>query len=85
MWGELLPIAALICNRSEELGLSAVELVRRCGYKNISEGSAASGATLPGRLCEKHRPHSRSAFCIGSDGGGGQAGRGADTAESPRS
>ncbi len=41
MLGELLPIAALICNRSEELGLSAVELVRRCGYKNISEGSAA--------------------------------------------
>ena len=38
MWGELLPIAGLICNRSEELGLSAVELVRRCGYKNIPKG-----------------------------------------------
>ena len=38
MWGELLPITALICNRSEELGLSAVELVRRCGYKNIPKG-----------------------------------------------
>jgi hypothetical protein len=38
MSGVLLPIQALICNRSEELGLSAVELVRRCGYKNIPKG-----------------------------------------------
>ena len=38
MRGELLPITALICNRSEELGLSAVELVRRCGYKNLAKG-----------------------------------------------
>ena len=38
MWSELLPIAALICSRSDELGLSAVELVRRCGYKNVSKG-----------------------------------------------
>ena len=38
MWDELLPIAALICNRSEELDLSAVELVRRCGYRNVSKG-----------------------------------------------
>ena len=38
MWSELLPIAALICCRSEELDLSAVELVRRCGYKNVSKG-----------------------------------------------
>ena len=36
--GELLPIAALICGRSEELGWSAVEVVRRCGYKNIPKG-----------------------------------------------
>ena len=37
MWGEL-PIAALICGRSEELDLSAVNLVRRCGYQNVSKG-----------------------------------------------
>ena len=38
MRGEPLLIAALICNRSEELDLSAVELVRCCGYKNIPKG-----------------------------------------------
>ena len=36
--GDLLPIQTLICNRSDELGLSAVELVRRCGFKNIPKG-----------------------------------------------
>ena len=36
--GDLLPIQTLICSRSDELGLSAVELVRRCGYKNIPKG-----------------------------------------------
>ena len=38
MSGVTLPIQALISGRSEELGLSAVELVRRCGYKNIPKG-----------------------------------------------
>ena len=38
MSGDLLPIQALICNRSDELGLSAVELVRRCSFKNIAKG-----------------------------------------------
>jgi hypothetical protein len=32
-----LPIHALISKRSEELGLSAVELARRFGYKNVSK------------------------------------------------
>jgi hypothetical protein len=33
-----LAIAALIRDRCEELGLSSLELVRRCGYQNVSKG-----------------------------------------------
>jgi hypothetical protein len=33
-----LPLSILIRSRSQELGLSLNELVRRCGYKNISKG-----------------------------------------------
>jgi hypothetical protein len=33
-----LPLTILIRQRSQELGLSRSELVRRCGYKNISKG-----------------------------------------------
>ncbi len=33
-----LPITALISNRCDELGLRPAEVVRRCGYKNISKG-----------------------------------------------
>ena len=33
-----LPIKTLISNRCDELGLRPAELVRRCGYKNISKG-----------------------------------------------
>jgi hypothetical protein len=33
-----LPLTTLIRQRSQELGLSRSELVRRCGYKNISKG-----------------------------------------------
>ena len=33
-----LPLSILIRKRSQELGLSRSELVRRCGYKNISKG-----------------------------------------------
>ncbi len=38
MSDDLLPIKTLISNRCDELGLRASELVRRCGYKNISKG-----------------------------------------------
>jgi len=38
MSNEQLPIEALVSSRCEELGLRPVELVRRCGYKNISKG-----------------------------------------------
>ena len=38
MSDELLPIKTLICNRCDELGLRPAEVVRRCGYKNISKG-----------------------------------------------
>ena len=33
-----LPIQTLVSSRREELGLRPVELVRRCGYKNVSKG-----------------------------------------------
>ena len=33
-----LPVSTLIRKRCQELGLSRSELVRRCGYKNISKG-----------------------------------------------
>ena len=33
-----LPIKTLVSSRCRELGLGPVELVRRCGYKNISKG-----------------------------------------------
>ena len=33
-----LPIQALISSRCSELGLRPVEVVRRCGYKNVSKG-----------------------------------------------
>jgi hypothetical protein len=35
---QTLAISALVGRRCKELGLSGVELVRRCGYKNISKG-----------------------------------------------
>lgn len=35
---EQLPIENLVCSRCEDLGLRPVELIRRCGYKNISKG-----------------------------------------------
>src|ERR1700687_4685465 len=35
---EQLPIHALISSRCSELGLRPVEVVRRCGYKNLSKG-----------------------------------------------
>jgi hypothetical protein len=35
---KLLPIEALVQDRCRELGLRPVELVRRCGYKNVSKG-----------------------------------------------
>ena len=35
---EQLPINTLVSNRCRELGLRPVELVRRCGYKNVSKG-----------------------------------------------
>jgi hypothetical protein len=38
MSDELLPIKALISDRCDELGLRPAELVRCCGYKNISKG-----------------------------------------------
>ena len=33
-----LPIKTLISKRCDELGLRPAEVVRRCGYKNISKG-----------------------------------------------
>ena len=38
MSDDLLPIKTLISNRCDALGLRPTELVRRCGYKNISKG-----------------------------------------------
>ena len=38
MYRSELPLSILIRRRSQELGLSRSELVRRCGYKNISKG-----------------------------------------------
>ena len=38
MSDDLLPIKTLISNRCDELSLRPSELVRRCGYKNISKG-----------------------------------------------
>ncbi len=38
MSDEQLPIETLVCGRCEDLGLRPVELVRRCGYQNISKG-----------------------------------------------
>jgi len=38
MTDDLLPIKTLISNRCDELGLRPAEVVRRCGYKNISKG-----------------------------------------------
>jgi hypothetical protein len=38
MSDDLLPIKTLISNRCDELNLRPSELVRRCGYKNISKG-----------------------------------------------
>ena len=33
-----LPIATLVSGRCKELSLRPVELIRRCGYKNVSKG-----------------------------------------------
>ena len=38
MSDDLLPIKTLISNRCDELSLRPSDLVRRCGYKNISKG-----------------------------------------------
>jgi len=38
MSDEQLPINTLVSNRCRELGLRPVELIRRCGYQNISKG-----------------------------------------------
>ena len=38
MSDDLLPIKTLISNRCDELSLRPSELVRRCGYKNVSKG-----------------------------------------------
>ena len=38
MSNEQLPIEALVSDRCKELGLRPVELIQRCGYKNISKG-----------------------------------------------
>ncbi len=38
MSDQQLPIETLVSGRCKELGLRPVELIRRCGYKNISKG-----------------------------------------------
>ena len=38
MSDEQLPINTLVSNRCRELGLRPTELIRRCGYKNVSKG-----------------------------------------------
>ena len=38
MSDEQLPIQTLVSSRCKELGLRPVELIQRCGYKNISKG-----------------------------------------------
>jgi hypothetical protein len=37
MFEEQLPILGLICSRCNELSLRPVEVIRRCGYKNLSK------------------------------------------------
>ena len=39
---QTLAIEALVRRRCDELGLTPPELIRRCGYQNVSKGLAAA-------------------------------------------
>ena len=75
MSDDLLPIKILISNRCDELGLRPAELIRRCGYKNISKGLRRLESVHSRLLQRKRRTHPGSAFCIGSGPGLGERGR----------
>ena len=68
MWGELLPIAALICSRSDELGLSALwSLSAAVATRMSPKALRRSRPALPGRLRQSHRPHPELANCTGCE------------------
>ena len=44
---EALPIAEFVEHRRREIGLGKADVVRRCGYRNLSKGLRRLDALLP--------------------------------------
>ena len=63
-----LAIEALVSRRCDELGLSHKELIRRCGYKNVSKGLRRLEQLYAGRFQRKCRTYRHASGCTRSAG-----------------
>ena len=75
MSDDLLPIKTLISNRCDDLSLRPSELVRRCGYKNISKGLRRLESVQQGCFKGNEALIQALPSCIGSASGRGERGR----------